>query len=325
MISVSSIPSQIKTGKHLRAFDVQRDLAPVADLVELCFADTLDPDGKRYIQRMRSVSRNKGFIRWAALNVEVPNMPFTGYVWELDGTMIGNASLIPYRVKGQASYLIANVAVHPDHRRKGIARALTLRAMEHARKKGAAEIWLHVRQENDQALDLYSSLGFAEKARRTTWIGEPETMSSADDSDIKIRPAVPDNWKHIKAWITHNYPDDVSWHLPLNTNALRPGFWGALYRLLHHVNIRQWAACSKASLSAVLTWQASSTHADSLWLAAPPDAADAAIGALLSHARRALRSKRTLRLEYPADQNNDGIQSAVFYPQQTLIWMSRSF
>lgn len=325
MISVASIPSQNKTENHLRAFDVQRDLAPVADLVELCFADTLDQDGKRYIQRMRSVSRNKGFLRWAALNVEIPNMPFTGYVWELDGNLIGNASLIPYRVKDQASYLIANVAVHPDHRREGIARALTLRAMDHARKKGAAEIWLHVRQENDQALDLYTNLGFAEKARRTTWIGEPETVNSGDESGVNIKPAVLDNWKHLQAWITHNYPDDVSWHLPLNTNALRPGFWGALYRLLYHVNIRQWAAYRAAGLSAVLTWQAASTHADSLWLAAPPDAADAVIGALLSHARRALRTKRTLRLEYPADQNKDGVQSAAFYAQQTLIWMSLSF
>jgi len=325
MISVPSIPSQNISGRHLRAFDVQRDLAPVADLVELCFADTLDPDGKRYIQRMRSAAKNRGFLRWAALNVEVPNMPFTGYVWELDGNLIGNASLIPYRVKGQATYLIANVAVHPDHRREGIARALTLRSMDHARKKGTAEIWLHVRQENDQALDLYSSLGFAEKARRTTWIGEQETVSGGHENGLIIKSSVPSNWEHIKAWITNNYPDEVSWHLPLNLKALRPGFWGALYRFLLHVNIRQWSVYRGADLSAVLSWQAASTHADSLWLAAPSDAADDAVGALLSNARRDLRSKRTLRLDYPADQNKEGLQSADFYPQQTLIWMSRGF
>jgi ribosomal protein S18 acetylase RimI-like enzyme len=325
MVSVPSIPTRNITSKYMRAFDVQRDLAPVADLVELCFADTLDPDGKRYIQRMRSAARNSGFLRWAALNVEVPNMPFTGYVWELDGNLIGNASLIPYRVKGKASYLIANVAVHPDHRRKGIARALTLRSMDHARKKGAAEIWLHVRQENDQALNLYSSLDFDEKARRTTWIGEPQMVGSGHVSDLIIEPGDPGHWEHIKTWITHNYPDEVSWHLPLNLYALRPGFWGALYRVLRHVNIRQWAVSVNAELSAVLTWQAASTYADSLWLAAPPDAADNAISALFSHARRDVRSKRTLRMEYPAGQNKDGLQSANFYPQQTLIWMSRGF
>ena len=79
---------------YLRPFDVQRDLGPVADLVETCFAETLDPDGKRYIERMRSAAKNKSFLHWAALNFEIPNMPFSGYVWEQDGRMIGNASNI---------------------------------------------------------------------------------------------------------------------------------------------------------------------------------------------------------------------------------------
>ena len=325
MISASSIPSQDITEKQLRAFDVQHDLSPVADLVELCFADTLDPDGKRYIQRMRSVAKNKGFLRWAALNVELPNMPFTGYVWEHEGSLIGNSSLIPYRVKGRSSYLIANVAVHPDHRRKGIARALTQRSMEHARAKGASQVWLHVRQENDQALELYSSLGFSEEARRTTWIGKPDSMSPEVDSDLSIGRPARDHWDKTKTWIEHNYPDDVSWHLPLNLKALHPGFFGTLYRLLNHARIRQWAAFNEVGLSAVLAWQATSTHADSLWLAAPPDAPDGTICALLPYARQRLGSKRTLRLEYPAVQNKDGIQSASFCLQQTLIWMAHNF
>lgn len=325
MISAPSIPSQAASQEHLRAFNVQHDLGPVADLVELCFADTLDPDGKRYIQRMRSAARDKGFLRWAAINLEIPNMPFSGYVWEDGGKMIGNSSLIPYRVKGQASYLIANVAVHPDHRRKGIARALTMHSMEHARNKGASQVWLHVRQENDQALDLYSSLGFVEKARRTTWISEPQETGRQDARGVTFSPAASDHWDKIRTWIKKNYPEDVSWHLPLNPNCLRPGLRGTFSRLIHHVRIRQWAAYSRGGLSAVLAWQATSTHADSLWLAAPLGVSDDVAGALLSHAKRTLHSVRTLRLEYPASQNDAGIQSAGFHHQQTLIWMSHNF
>jgi len=32
---------------HLRRLDMRRDLEKVADLVELCFYDTLDPEGKQ--------------------------------------------------------------------------------------------------------------------------------------------------------------------------------------------------------------------------------------------------------------------------------------
>jgi hypothetical protein len=39
------------SSSHLRAFDVRHDLDAVADLVEVCFADTLDADGRRYIQQ----------------------------------------------------------------------------------------------------------------------------------------------------------------------------------------------------------------------------------------------------------------------------------
>jgi len=47
-------------------FDIRRDLDPVADLVETCFAETLDEDGKRYVRQMHSAARNPGYLRWAS-------------------------------------------------------------------------------------------------------------------------------------------------------------------------------------------------------------------------------------------------------------------
>lgn len=51
---------------HIRRFDIRRDLNMVADLVELCFADSLDADGRRYIRQMRSTARHPNFLRWTA-------------------------------------------------------------------------------------------------------------------------------------------------------------------------------------------------------------------------------------------------------------------
>jgi GNAT superfamily N-acetyltransferase len=130
----------------LRPFDVRRDLAAVADLVEQCFADTLDPDGERYLEQMRAASRNPGFIHFAAAASEWSSVPLTGYVWEEDGKVVGNISLIPFALRNQRNYLIANVATHPAYRRRGIAHSLTSQAIEHARRRGAPSAWLHVRQ-----------------------------------------------------------------------------------------------------------------------------------------------------------------------------------
>ncbi len=307
---------------NLRPFDIQHDLAPVADLVETCFADTLDPDGKRYIARMRSSARNRNFLRWAALNVEIPNMPFSGYVWEQDGMIVGNASLIPYRIDSRPSYLIANVAVHPDYRQKGIARLLTQKSMEHARQRGAPEIWLHVREENESAVALYSSLNFQERARRTTWIAEPGIGPGSGDPDVKIGTPSPDQWDQLRSWIESNFPPEVTWHLPLYKNAMRPGIYGTLFRFFNKVHLRQWTASLGKVLYGGLFWQATSSYADALWLAAPVDADNRSVRSLLIAAQRSLKSVRTLRLEYPAGQSAAGIQSGGFSPQQTLIWMS---
>ena len=53
--------------------------------------------------------------------------------------------------------------------RRGIARELTMAAMQRAREKHAQAIWLHVRDDNPGAIELYRELGFVERTRRTNW------------------------------------------------------------------------------------------------------------------------------------------------------------
>ena len=141
-MSSITIPVKTKDHPHLRPLNVLRDLAAVADLIELCFSPTMDNDGQRYLSDMRRASRDDSFLRWASRVSETASMPLMGYVWEQDGHIVGNASLIPFRDQGKRVYLIANVATHPDYRRRGIGRALTERVMKQARDKRASAIWL---------------------------------------------------------------------------------------------------------------------------------------------------------------------------------------
>lgn len=61
---------------------------------------------------------------------------------------------------------VTNVAVHPDHRRHGIARALIGGVVTEARARDLRLIVLEVRPSNREAIGLYESFGFRVIGRR---------------------------------------------------------------------------------------------------------------------------------------------------------------
>ncbi|MBN2550638.1 MAG: GNAT family N-acetyltransferase [Anaerolineales bacterium] len=309
------------TAPHLRSFDIRRDLGAVADLVELCFTDTLDADGRSYLSRMRAAANKSSLLGWASHASEWASVPMKGYVWEQDGRLVGNASVIPYFLKGTRFYLVANVAVHPEYRRRGIARALTERAIEHARRRGSPSVWLQVREENDPAVTLYRALGFVEMARRTTWYCDKDFPPAEDMLGLTFQPPQSRDWPWQKTWLRSGYPPELSWHMSFNRDVLRPGIVGAFFRFIYDAYIKQWAVYYHDQIRAALTWQSSLANANTLWLAAPADIDDLTLYALLIYARRHLPSPRPVMLEYPAGQSSTAIQQAGFYNQQTLIWM----
>lgn len=158
MINGQDTARQSRAGGRLRPVSIRRDLDQIADLLEMAFAD----------ERSRAHGSAAGFGLLqgygpliALLSPFSPSLRecFTGYVWEVNGRIVGNASV--NRLKGAADvWIIGNVGVHSDFRRRGIARQLTARAIEHAREEGARMVVLDVREENTPALTLYTSMGF---------------------------------------------------------------------------------------------------------------------------------------------------------------------
>ena len=325
-MSSITIPARGESHPHLRPLSILRDLPAVADLIELCFSSTMDTDGRRYVQDMRRAGKDNSFIKWANRAVETTSLPLTGYIWEENGHIIGNTSLVPFRHNKQRIYLIANVAVHPSHRRKGIARALTERAMQHAREKKVNNIWLHVRDDNPDAINLYTKLGFVERARRTSWQAVTDLNAERLDTDITITGRHPRYWQTQLNWLSRLYPSALSWHRDWNINSLRPGFLNWLYLHFVDVNIRQWAAVRPSAgvgtdLQATLSWIPSG-RGESLFAAAGERSAPEALTALLIQARREIyRSYPHITLEFPVSQFDDAIQAAGFKPLRTLIWM----
>ncbi len=309
--------------EHIRPFDARRDLEAAADLIEVCFADNLSIDGRRYLARMRNAAKIGRTTQWQALQ---SGFPLGGLVWEQDGRLVGNLSLIPFWHRGRALYLIANVAVHPDYRRRGIARQLTEAALEKARRRFASEVWLHVRDDNPAAFSLYASVGFQPKARRTSWVvAHASQLEGEMPAGVRVVPRWGRHWRDQARWLEANYPSALRWNYPLKMGAMRPGIWGMLYRFFVELPVRHWAVERNGRLLGVLSWQPSGAYADRLWLAAPAETEALVLQAVLPFIRREGRLRRPLGLEYPAGRAAEVLRAAGFEPEHTLVWMKLTF
>jgi len=304
----------------LRPLDPSRDLAGVADLIELCFSNSLEAEGKDYLRQMRAAARSARLWGWAYPLAEQGFNAPTGFVWEENGRIIGNVSLFAFTSQGQPGYLIANVAVHPTARRRGIGRALTERALEYIHRRGA-NAWLQVRDDNPVAIHLYRSLGFVEVARRTTWQGQGALPPEPAMPQLSIAPRQAAHWPQQRDWLRRLYPPELAWHLPLNWRPLPPDWPSRLYRWMTLEFPRHWAAQQGGYLHGVLTWQHANGHADWLWLAIPPNFDLNVVQALLTRARRQLPRRRAVILDFPAGLATQAFQAAGLSTRQTLLWM----
>jgi len=79
---------------------------------------------------------------------------------------------------------LESVVVSANFRRLGIGRSLCLAILDWARSQHATEVILEVRANSDDAIALYSSLGFTLSARRPRYYRDP------DDDALLLRLAL---------------------------------------------------------------------------------------------------------------------------------------
>ena len=134
------IELQVMTDAHV---------AQVAELEKLCFSDPWSENS------VASELKNPLSLWLVALD----DATVAGYV--------GSQS-----VQGEADMM--NVAVHPDYRRKGIARQLVTELVAALAKKGVHSLALEVRASNAPAIALYEQLGFQQVGRRPNYYRNPK-------------------------------------------------------------------------------------------------------------------------------------------------------
>ncbi len=311
---------------HLRPVDVRKDLPEIADLIEICFASTMDADGREYIRQIRRMAMEMRGIGLALPAARRFSVPIQGYVWVENNRIVGNLTLIPYFKGSKVVYMIANVAVNPDYRRRGIARQLTQQGILHARDHGASATWLQVRDDNPGATRLYDSLGFIERARRTNWTfdstGQPVPPLMPQ---VTIRRRSANDWHYQSRWLQEIYPPEISWNLPFQIDRLQPGFWREFIRWMNGERLDQWSAWLDDRFLGAAAWEPGNVVTDVIWLATNPLDEDLAAQALLTYARHMLPPHRLVTINFPAGFAVKGLEAAGFQAHNTLIWMEVPF
>jgi GNAT superfamily N-acetyltransferase len=306
---------------QIRPVNIAQDLPAIADLIELCFGQTMDEDGWEYVRQLRQSARDARYLHWAVDLMESSTLPYAGFVYEENGRIIGNLTLIPLFHHKKRIFLIANVAVRPEARLQGIGRHLTQRAVEYIKSIHASACWLQVREDNPVAEHIYLAEGFIKRAFRTTWLIRPGNPVQTPGTDLQPGPLLVPDWKQTNAWLAAAYPDQLRWNLTIKPEKFRPGFTSWLDRLLRNDLLRTWAAYDNQKQVGALFWEPSRLFSDSFWLAASPEYERKVIETLLPSAILELRSKKPLSLNYPAEFNREAFETIGFDRHLTLTWM----
>jgi ribosomal protein S18 acetylase RimI-like enzyme len=85
-------------------------------------------------------------------------------VCEVEGQVAGYITSNMNRDSGMGR--IPNLATHPDHRRKGIARVLIAAVLDRFRREGMEVARIETLEQNEAGRALYPSFGFEEVARQ---------------------------------------------------------------------------------------------------------------------------------------------------------------
>lgn len=238
-----SAPSESFRG--VRPLNLSRDTTQVVRLLNLVFGPSMEQEGQRLLDGSAVTSSSISFItRISQLAQGVP----PGFVWEENKRIVGNVSLMSSPVVGR--YLIANVAVHPDFRRRGIARSLMDATVQAVTQKRGRAILLQVRNDNQEAINLYESLGFAIVGTTTTWQTSASRLQEipVGTNGPTIRPLRHGEWEAaIQLDRTVNHPD-LDWPEPVSYDYYKGGLWRWFYNFMNGRQVETWTTSHQGKL-----------------------------------------------------------------------------
>ncbi len=331
MLSLSLEESSASSG--LRPVNLRSDLVPLADLIEIAFADTMDSSGRAAVREMRYLSHlGPGLSVLLGMN-DLAQGVGLGFVWIEDGRLVGNTSVYPANVPTGPAWIIANVAVHPNYRGRGIARQLVQASLDMIRRRSRARQTVAVLQvdaNNDIARHLYERLGFVAERSWTQWrrSSTARTPSPFHNELIYITRRRPREWRAEYEMAQRLRPaaqGGIGWLRPLHPSLFRRPLVKILgdilsFRSIEHLVIRGERDDLRAVMWVELAFAASAVQ---LTLMVEPAYLGVYDEALINLATRRYSLRSAISMEHPADETITGdiLRRYNFYAQRTLIHM----
>ncbi len=309
VVSLPSTPTTPETG--IRPVNLRTDLGSLADLLELAFASAMDSSGRAAVREMRSLSHLGPGLNLLANLSDLAQGMSTGFVWVESDRLVGNVSVYPAAASGLLAHtwVIANVAVHPDYQRRGIATALMQASLELVRRRGGRQAVLQVDADNDTARRLYQRLGFVEER---AWISWKRALTLSRPPPMVNGPYITHRrgreWRAEYALAQRAFPAErggLGWLRPLHPRYFRPTLRQQLtnwinFRAVERLAIR---ADEPDRLLAALWIETGLAYSSvQLTLLVDPDYEGLYDEALINTAVRRFGSTQALTLEHPADR-----------------------
>lgn len=316
----------------VRPVNLRTDLRPLADLIELVFADSMDSSGRSAIREMRYLSSLGYGLKLIARLNELALGISLGFVYVLDGKLVGNVSVYPasYPAGFGETWILANVGVHPDYQRRGIARELMRASLEMIRRRGAARVILQVNYRNEAALRLYERQGFIyERAwqiwRRSGFLRSPVTSHR----ELRIAQLRQRDWQAEYALALAARPNSLGglgWLKPLHRAAFDQSLWRRLRNLVALNSLEKMVIRDHEAVSILAScWVESALSFGNIraWLFADPaidhqPVAEALLNKLVSRFDRS-----TIVFEHPRDDEvvNELLKARQFTVKRDLWHM----
>lgn len=217
----------------IRPINITRDMQAVMRLLNHVFSPTLDQEGRN---ALNSMSNQPSLINRIQ---QFGNKLAPGYIWVEKGEIVGNVSIIPTRIPKRI--IIANVAVHPKFRRRGIAQALMDATLDHLYRRNVKTVMLQVDVDNEGARRLYHHLGFDVIGSTTYWVASPGSWREvATSADYEVRPLR--SSEHASAFQLDqaSFPADLNWPDPIVETTYRGSIWRTIDNFLNGKAEEHW-------------------------------------------------------------------------------------
>ena len=236
-LGVTRFTAAAVADEGLRPVNLRTDLNPLAQLIELVFADSMDSYGRSAIREMRALSRlGYGLHLISRLN-ELTLGISMGYVYVADGELVGNVSVYPsgHPKDLGATWILANIGVHPDFRRRGVGGELVAAAVDMIKRKRGKHVILQVNYDNAPAVRLYERLGFIrERAWRNWRRGRHESLTTAHRHDFHITRLRDSEWRRefeLAQMTRPNHRGGLGWLKPVHRSSFYCPPWKRLLNL----------------------------------------------------------------------------------------------